>query len=81
MKTTRVMETGPDGRRRYVWTIRVEVSETWVEDGFDFSPDRVMRLEESLVSYAIPQEEVSIRVMSSPPADAIRIAQGYQGAK
>ena len=43
MKTTKTIKQGPDGRKWYVWTLEVSVSETWVEDGYEFPDDEAAK--------------------------------------
>jgi hypothetical protein len=62
--------------KRFKWTLSVEVDETWVADGFDFTPDRVQEMSESLIAYAYPSE-VKVKVVTAPDPRDVRRAQGY----
>lgn len=62
---------------KFRWVVEIEVSENWVADGFDMNQDRVQRLKEELIPWAISGEEVDVRVLKSPDAESIRWAQGY----
>ena len=63
------------GRTMYTWTVRISISETWVEDGFNLTEERL----ESILAKALPHSyghERASRVLRSPSPASIRKAQG-----
>lgn len=68
---------GCDGRKLYRWEVEIAVSETWVEDGFDLTRDRLLDMLSKELGYAYGYE-YSGRIMASPYAVDIRKAQGYK---
>ena len=69
-------------RKTYKWTIEIEVSENWVQDGFDisdYSPyDLACALQEGILSVAYPGDELKAKVIKSPDAAAISAEQGFE---
>lgn len=71
-------------RKKLKWIIEIEVSATWIEDGFDIPEDEgdkgegwiVDRLQECL-PYAYTHE-LGGRVIKAPPRHEIRKLQGYR---
>lgn len=59
------------------WTLEVQVSENWVEDGFDFTPERCRKLADSLIDWAY-SNEVKVKVLTAPDPKEVRKLQGYQ---
>ena len=68
-----------DGRKSYRWTVEVEVSETWVADGF--GSEALARLEDTLMPWAAGGREVVVRVVREPDPMAVFVAQGGQVSK
>lgn len=71
-----------DGRPSYRWTIELEVSETWVEDGFgaESSPGSIEFFESNLAERIMPYangSEISVKIVKEPDIKAVRKAQGY----
>lgn len=65
--------------KTFKWTVEFEIDETWVADGFDMDDDTAQEMIQSWLSHAYGWE-VKGKVLKSPPAKAIRIAQGYEKA-
>jgi len=68
-----------DRRTSYRWTVEIEVSETWVEDGYGTAV--LERLEESLMPWAAAGREVVVRVVREPDPMAVFVAQGGKVSK
>jgi hypothetical protein len=61
----------------FKWTVEIEVSETWVEDGFDLTDDRA----HSIMTHALPHaygHEIRCKVVAHPPDQDVASAQGYK---
>lgn len=61
---------------RFSWTIRVEIDETWVADGFDLTEDNI----KDRVSEMLPHahgSEYDAKVLKAPQRQRIMKAQGY----
>lgn len=59
------------------WIIKLEVSDTWVADGFEFGE----RAAESLAEVLVPEAregEVRVTVLDKPETHDIRVTQGFQ---
>ena len=66
-----------DFRRRWVeWTVKIRVSENWVEDGFDLDADRLQSMLENTLPLAY-SHEVEGEVVTAPDPKEIRRIQGY----
>lgn len=76
MKRTRVRAKGKDGRPVYVWTVQFEVSETWVEDGFELDDEGALEMLAGRLGYAHVEVELNAKVLSAPSPKAIARAQG-----
>ena len=63
-----------DGRKSYRWTVEIEVSETWVEDGF--GTKALERLQDTLMPWAAGGREVVVKVVREPEPMAVLVAQG-----
>jgi hypothetical protein len=65
-------------KHRFKWTIEIEVSGTWVADGFDFDEhgDRLESLLDHLLPFAYAEERVA-RVVKRPRVEDVRLCQGY----
>ena len=64
---------------RFVWTVEIEVSPTWVADGLDLTPERLHDLLTKALPY-VRMSEIAVRAVSSPDPDAIAHEQGYKSA-
>lgn len=81
MKRTPVITKGADGRTWYTWTLELKVSETWVEDGFQFADsEEAQERFAALLPYA-HSHEFAARVLSAPKDSDVAKAQGYKSAK
>jgi hypothetical protein len=64
--------------KRFKWTIEIEVTETWVADGFDMrTPEDVKVLLERRLPHAYGHE-LGGKVISRPPDKEVATAQGYK---
>lgn len=61
------------------WTVEIEVSDTWVEDGFDLTDDRMQSIMEKHLSYAY-SHEIRCRVVSRPPDEEVAAVQARLAA-
>jgi len=62
--------------KTFKWVVEFEVSETWVEDGFDMTDERAHMMIQKDLAYAYPSE-TSAKVIKAPKrADILRM-QGY----
>lgn len=66
-------------KRRFRWTVEIEVDETWIADGFNLTQDRLTQMILSDLNFAYPHE-VGARIVKSPDAKLIRAAQGFSNA-
>lgn len=64
-----------DALKRFKWTVEIEVSETWVADGFNLTDNRANDIVQRALPYATGSE-VSARVLKAPSPESIAIAQG-----
>jgi len=62
--------------KTYKWTVEFEVSETWVEDGFNIDQDRATDIIANALPYA-NGAEFKATVLKAPAEKTIRRAQGY----
>ena len=69
MKKEKVMKT-------FKWTVEFEVTENWVEDGFNITDDRAKDMIANALPYAYGFE-YKATVIKSPNAKLIAKAQGY----
>lgn len=74
-KTPKKITANPSRDGFYTWTIEVKVHETWVQDGFEFTSDNAHDMIARLLPYACGHE-FKARVLSAPPTEAIKKAQG-----
>lgn len=63
-------------RKFFKWTLEIEVDESWVADGFDLDDERAHSMLAKELQYAY-NDELRAKVLTSPPPDEIRLAQGY----
>jgi hypothetical protein len=61
--------------KTFKWTVEIEVTENWVADGFNISPDRMHDIMCRALPYA-NGSEIGARVLKSPSPESIAIAQG-----
>lgn len=61
----------------FKWTVEFEVHESWVADGFDMTDERAREMLTETLPCAFDME-LKARVVKSPSARAIRMAQGYE---
>ena len=60
----------------FSWTVRVDVDERWVADGFDLTDERL----QDILLHALPyanERELGGKVLKAPDVKDIRKAQGY----
>lgn len=72
---------GKDGRKKFTWVVKLGVSKTWVEDGFELTDERALEMLDKVLPWAIIGMELSARVIARPNRDLIAKAQGYKSAK
>jgi len=63
-------------KKRFIWTVQIEVDESWVADGFNLDNERAHEMAMSELPWA-NDNEVKVRVTKSPKASDIKKAQGY----
>lgn len=78
MKTTKVgsAKTSRDGRRVFRWVVELEVSETWVEDGFNLDDERALNMLARTLGWATIGTELGARVLEAPPPREVKKARG-----
>jgi energy-converting hydrogenase A subunit M len=62
--------------KTFKWVVEFEVTETWVEDGFNIDEDRA----QDMLANALPHAygyELKAKVLKAPDAKLIRKTQGY----
>jgi hypothetical protein len=62
--------------KKFKWVVQFEVTENWVEDGFDISEKRALNMLAEALPYAYGYE-LSAKIVKSPDAKRIRKTQGY----
>jgi len=65
-------------KRRFKWTVEIEVDEIWVADGYEATAERV---QEAILSYSLGyarDEEVKVKIIKAPSRKSIAAAQGGQ---
>jgi len=72
---------GKDGRKKYTWVVKLGVSETWVEDGFELTDERALEMLSKYIGYAFIGLELSARVIARPNQNLVAKAQGYKSFK
>jgi hypothetical protein len=63
--------------KTYKWVVEFEVTENWVEDGFNIDQRRAFNMIEGALPYATGLE-IKATVKKSPSESAIKKAQGYK---
>jgi hypothetical protein len=63
--------------KTFKWVVEFEVTETWVEDGFEIDQDRATDIIANALPYAYGSE-FKATVLKSPDPKLIRITQGYK---
>jgi hypothetical protein len=61
---------------KFKWTIEFEVTESWVEDGFEITEERALDMLANALPYAYGSE-LKAKVVKAPAKDLIRKTQGY----
>ena len=61
-------------RKMFTWTVKIEVAESWVADGFDLTADRAQNMVLTDLGYA-RSDEVVATIIKAPKASAIAKAQ------
>lgn len=61
----------------YKWTVEIQVSDTWVEDGFNLTKDRLHEMVCNDLVHA-HGSEIEVKILKAPSAKSIRIEQGYK---
>lgn len=64
----------------FKWTVEIEVSETWVADGFDATNERIHSMLAHDLRYAYGHE-LRAKVIKRPSDDEVAEAQGYTTTK
>ena len=62
--------------KTFTWVVEFEVTETWVEDGFNITQDRATDMMANALPYA-DGTEFKVTVLQAPDAKLIRKTQGY----
>ena len=62
--------------KTFKWVVEFEVTENWVEDGFNMSEKRALNMLSNALPYAY-ESELSAKVIKSPSQKLIRKTQGY----
>ena len=62
--------------KTFKWVVQFEVTENWVEDGFDISETRALNMLANALPYAYGSE-LSAKIVKSPDEKRIRKTQGY----
>lgn len=62
------------------WVVEVEVSDTWVEDGFDLTDGRMHTIMSEHLSYA-NGNEIKCKVLERPADVDIAEVQGYKSVE
>ncbi len=62
--------------KMFKWKLEIEVSESWVADGFELTQQRAKDIIESAIPYS-SSEETTVKILKAPTQDSIRKAQGY----
>lgn len=70
----------PRGKQWFTWTVQLSVHKTWVEDGFDLTDARALRMLEQDLDFA-NESELHARVVKAPNADRIAKEMGYADAE
>ena len=62
--------------KTFKWVVEFEVTENWVEDGFNISETRALNMLANALPYAYGSE-LSAKVIKAPDPKLIRKTQGY----
>jgi len=62
--------------KSFKWVVEFEVTENWVEDGFNITNQKAIGMIENVLPYA-SGAEFKAKVISAPDATLIRKTQGY----
>lgn len=66
--------------KRLSWTVRFEVDESWVADGFVLTKERALDMLQREIPYAY-EKELKVRIVAKPLDAEIAKAQGYPSVK
>lgn len=92
MKNPRPSQVNQDidstGKNSYVWIFKgtFEVSDVWIADGFNLTPERLQRILESALETELgwanceTELKTTSQVLTAPNPDSIRKEQGYDVA-
>lgn len=61
---------------KFKWTVEFEVTEAWVEDGFEITAERALDMLANALPYAYGSE-LKAKVVKAPAQAIIRKTQGY----
>ena len=61
---------------KFKWVVEFEVTESWVEDGFEITADRALDMLANALPYAYGSE-LKAKVVKAPTKTLIRKTQGY----
>lgn len=64
-------------KKSFKWVVEFEVSENWVEDGFELTDERAMEMLRDDLQYAM-QHELGAKVIKAPSQKRIRKTQGFR---
>lgn len=64
-------------KKMYRWVVEIEVSSTWVGDGFDLTDIRANDMLARELGLADAATELRAKVLEAPPADEIAKEMGY----
>jgi hypothetical protein len=64
-------------KKFFKWTVEIEVVDTWVEDGFDLTDDKMHSIIADRLSHAYGHE-IRCKVVARPPDEAVAKVQGYK---
>lgn len=62
--------------KTFKWVVEFEVTENWVEDGFNITDQKAVAMIENVLPFA-SGAEFSAKVIKAPDAKIIRKVQGY----
>lgn len=63
----------------YIWTFELKVAPVWVADGFDPDAHQICEAIRAELLGSATENEVQVRMLSSPDAGKIAKEQGYRG--
>jgi hypothetical protein len=66
-------------RKKFKWTVEIEVTENWVADGFEVH-DAILK--QAIQNYLLPysfDHEIKVKVLTAPNPEQIKLIQGHEG--